>query len=158
MSAGREKFMANIIAYIWNHQNTRQNFDNTFLGQLNLTGILLYVLGLRLQKKRTMPLPVSDEHAPFGRINVLAPESETEFSHTVVSNLDSCAIPRNWKRKEYFLSGPFRPSHPVQRRHSDRAVITVTIDDDYNTVVLKRVIPVVCVTNEREESVVKQHN
>jgi len=71
---------------------------------------LLYVLGPRLQNKSTMSLPVSDQHAPVGRKNVLAPESETEFPHTVVSGVDSCAIPCNWKRKENFLSGPFRPS------------------------------------------------
>jgi hypothetical protein len=140
MSARREKFMANITAYIWNHQNTRQIliifFGTTYVKYKRM--ILLYVLGRRLQKKSTMFLPVSDQHAPVGRKNVLAPESATEFPHTVVSGVESCAIPRNWKRKENFPSGPFRPSvrpsvrpsHPVQRWHSDRSVITVTTDDD----------------------------
>ena len=72
--------------------------------------ILLYVLGTRLQKKFTMSHPVSDQHAPVGRKNVLDPESKTKFPHTVVSSVDSCATPRNWKRKDYFLPGPFRPS------------------------------------------------
>jgi spore germination protein GerM len=52
-----------------------------------------------------MSLPVSDQHAPVGRENILAPESETKFPHTVVSGVDSCAMLRYWKRKEYFLSG-----------------------------------------------------
>jgi hypothetical protein len=34
MSARREKFMGNIIAYIWNHQNARQNFDNIYWDNL----------------------------------------------------------------------------------------------------------------------------
>ena len=41
MSERREKFMANIIAYIWNHQNTRQNFDNIFFGD-NLRKVQTY--------------------------------------------------------------------------------------------------------------------
>lgn len=118
MSARREKFMANIITYIWNHQNTGQNFDNIFFRTTYVKYkpmTFLYVLGPRLQKKSTMSLPVSDQHAPVGRKNVLAPESEKEFPHIFVSGFDSCAIPRNWKRKGNFLSGPFRPSHPVER-------------------------------------------
>jgi len=67
---------------------------------------LLYVLGPRLQRKITMSLPVSDQQAPVGRKNILAPESETEFPHTVVSSVDRCAIPRKWQRKENSLSGP----------------------------------------------------
>jgi len=117
-------------------------FGTTYVKYKPMT--LLYVLEPPLQKKSTMSLPVSDQHAPAGRKNVLAPEFKTEFPHTVVSGVDNCVTPRNWKRKEKFLSEPFRPSvrppvrpsarpsHPVQRWHSDRAVITVTTDDDDN--------------------------
>jgi hypothetical protein len=73
------------------------------------TMILLYVLGPRLQKKNTMSLPVSDQHVPVGRKNVLAPGSATEFPQTVV---DSCAIP---PKVSVRVVPSIHPSHPVQR-------------------------------------------